>query len=115
MLKSRELFMISSACVFGILLVAINFADRFVTQLPENAKIVPTDLDSEFKLISAAYASVVAPRVGKFDLGRVATKKEVAAWNRDISPDGTGLPVGSGDAIDGEMITAKSPTGKISR
>ena len=63
MLKSRELFMISFACVFGILLVATNFADRFVTQLPENAKIVPMDLDPEFKLIAAAYASVVATRV----------------------------------------------------
>jgi cytochrome c len=104
MLKSRDLFMVSFAFVFGILLVATNFADRFITQLPKNAKIVSMDLDSDFKLIAAAYASVVAPRDGKFDLGRVGTKKEVAAWNRDISPDGTGLPVGSGDAIDGEAI-----------
>ena len=55
MLKSRELFMISSACVFGILLAATNFADRFVTRLPENAKIVSMDLDSDLpKILNAA-------------------------------------------------------------
>lgn len=68
MLKSRDLFMIAFAFVFGILLVATNFADRFITQLPKNAKIVSMDLDSDFKLIAAAYASVVAPRDGKLSL-----------------------------------------------
>jgi len=104
MLKSRDLFMISFASVFGVLLAATYLADRFITQLPEDAKIVPIDLDLDFKLVAEAYASVVAPRDGKFGLGRFATKNELAAWDKDISPDGTGLPVGSGDAIDGEEI-----------
>lgn len=104
MLKSRDLFMISFASVFGVLLAASYLADRFITQLPEDAKIVPIDLDLDFKLVAEAYASVVAPRDGKFGLGRFATKNELAAWDKDISPDGTGLPVGSGDAIDGEEI-----------
>ncbi|MGB7244608.1 MAG: c-type cytochrome [Sulfitobacter sp.] len=39
-------------------------------------------------------------------LGRAALPAEIAAWDGDISPDGTGLPVGSGDALDGEEIFA---------
>ena len=39
MLKSRDLFMISFAGVFGVLLAATYLADRFITQLPEDAKI----------------------------------------------------------------------------
>lgn len=42
----------------------------------------------------------------KFGLGRTALPEEIAAWDGDVSPDGTGLPVGSGDAIDGEEIFA---------
>ena len=104
MLKSRDLFIVSFVCVFGVFFVASNFADRFITRLPEDPKIVSKDLDLDFQLIAAAQASVVRPRDSKFDLGRIATRKEIAAWDRDISPDGTGLPVGSGDAIDGEEI-----------
>lgn len=42
----------------------------------------------------------------KLGLGRTALPEEIAAWNIDVSPDGTGLPAGSGDAIDGEEIFA---------
>lgn len=42
----------------------------------------------------------------KLGLGRTALPEEIAAWNLDISPDGTGLPEGSGDAIVGEEIFA---------
>ena len=42
----------------------------------------------------------------KLGLGRAALPEEIAAWDWDISPDGTGLPIGSGDAIDGEEIFA---------
>jgi cytochrome c len=42
----------------------------------------------------------------KFGLGRTALPEEIAAWNGDIQPDGTGLPVGSGDALVGEEIFA---------
>ena len=87
MLKSRDLFIVSFVCVFGVFFVASNFADRFITRLPEDPKIVSKDLDLDFQLIAAAQASVVRPRDGKFDLGRIATRKEIAAWDRDISPD----------------------------
>lgn len=40
----------------------------------------------------------------KFGLGRPALPEEIAAWNLDVAPDGTGLPVGSGSVEDGEML-----------
>jgi cytochrome c len=39
-------------------------------------------------------------------LGRVALPEEIAAWDLDVSPDGTGLPVGSGDVMTGEEVFA---------
>jgi cytochrome c2 len=41
-----------------------------------------------------------------FGLGRAALPEEIAAWNLDVHPDGTGLPDGQGNAIDGEVIFA---------
>lgn len=37
-------------------------------------------------------------------LGREALPEEIAAWDLDVSPDGTGLPEGSGDVFTGEEI-----------
>ena len=53
--------------------------------------------------LSLSASPVLAEKLG---LGRTALPEEIAAWNGDISPDGTGLPEGSGDAIDGEEIFA---------
>ncbi|MHC0052590.1 c-type cytochrome [Actibacterium sp. D379-3] len=39
-------------------------------------------------------------------LGRPALPEEVAAWDKDVRPDGLGLPEGSGSVEDGEMIFA---------
>lgn len=44
---------------------------------------------------------------GTFGLGRNAHSDEIAAWDVDVLPDGRGLPVGSGDAYDGEEIFAE--------
>ena len=52
-------------------------------------------------LISAMAAPVWAEKIG---LGRAALPEEIAAWNRDVSPDGTGLPEGSGDVLTGEDL-----------
>ncbi|MEN3377627.1 MAG: S-disulfanyl-L-cysteine oxidoreductase SoxD, partial [Hyphomicrobiales bacterium] len=38
------------------------------------------------------------------NLGRVATPEETAAWDISISPDGAGLPPGSGTARQGEAV-----------
>lgn len=41
------------------------------------------------------------PTHGVLHLGRIAMEQEVSAWDIDVRPDGLGLPVGSGNAIDG--------------
>ena len=41
---------------------------------------------------------------GTFDFGSAATAEEIAAWNIDVMPDGTGLPPGSGTASQGAAI-----------
>jgi S-disulfanyl-L-cysteine oxidoreductase SoxD len=51
----------------------------------------------------AACASSSMPVVGP-DLGRVATSKEVAAWDISIPPSGAGLPAGSGSVKRGESV-----------
>lgn len=50
-------------------------------------------------------ALIAAPAFAeKLGIGRPALPEEVAAWNLDVSPDGTGLPVGQGSVEDGEML-----------
>ena len=44
------------------------------------------------------------PDHGVFHLGRKALPDEVEAWNIDIRPDGSGLPVGRGTVAQGEVI-----------
>jgi mono/diheme cytochrome c family protein len=39
-------------------------------------------------------------------LGEPISEEEIAAWNIDVLPDGTGLPPGGGSAIDGAPIYA---------
>lgn len=54
---------------------------------------------------TALVATLSAPAFAeKLGLGRAALPEEIAAWNLDISPNGDGLPVGSGSVEDGEMI-----------
>ena len=40
----------------------------------------------------------------KLNHGRVPTKNELNAWNKDVMPDGTGLPEGSGSVEEGEEL-----------
>ena len=42
----------------------------------------------------------------KYNIGKIATKIEIAGWDIDVRPDGVGAPKGSGNAIDGEEIYA---------
>jgi cytochrome c len=51
-----------------------------------------------------APSDAVATAVQPLGLGRAALPEEIAAWNLDVSPDGTGLPEGSGDVMTGEEI-----------
>ena len=55
---------------------------------------------------AAPEASAAAPIAahGVLHLGRAATPDEIAAWDIDISPDGAGLPEGSGTVAEGEVL-----------
>jgi cytochrome c len=56
-------------------------------------------------LVLAGFVRVADLPAGQdLELGRLATPEEIAAWDIDIRPDGTGLPVGSGNASAGEEI-----------
>ena len=56
----------------------------------------------------AVLASVLASPVFAqgLDLGREALSDEIAAWDIDVRPDGTGLPEGRGDVLTGEEVFA---------
>jgi len=41
---------------------------------------------------------------GGFKYGRKPTQNEIDAWNKDVMPDGTGLPEGSGSVEEGEEL-----------
>jgi S-disulfanyl-L-cysteine oxidoreductase SoxD len=57
--------------------------------------------------VGAVATMLALPAVAQtYGLGRTALPEEVAAWNLDVYPDGTGLPDGQGDAIVGEEIFA---------
>lgn len=58
---------------------------------------------------SAADAKAPARQVaeGRFGLGRPALPEEIAAWDVDVLPDGSGLPQGSGDVWTGEEVFAE--------
>ena len=52
-----------------------------------------------FLLVNFSFASD-----RKFNLGKLATKEEIAGWDIDVRPDGLGDPIGSGTALIGEEI-----------
>ena len=43
----------------------------------------------------------------RFGFGRAATAEEIAAWDIDVMPDGTGLPEGEGTAATGAPVYAR--------
>ena len=56
------------------------------------------------ELLVAALLLATPALADGFGLGRPATPDEVAAWDIDVRPDGTGLPEGSGDVMTGEEV-----------
>lgn len=94
------------------LTTAYMLADQFVVDVPSVApQIIGSAHAEEPSPVAAPKTDPVPVPVVKasvpLGLGRAALPEEIAAWDGDISPDGTGLPVGSGDAIDGEEIFAE--------
>ena len=126
MSKSLNLFggaAVGTDAVLGLDLVS---ADGFVSQVPGSlAQMTPLPVSATqtaaapqaTAATSERPAQVAQPLLGvvspaeadeatpvKYGLGRPALPEEVAAWDLDVSPDGTGLPPGSGDALTGEPL-----------
>jgi cytochrome c len=62
---------------------------------------------SAFILLAIFFSNVTFADERKFNLGKIATKTEIAGWNIDVRPDGMGAPKGSGNAVQGEEIYAE--------
>lgn len=56
---------------------------------------------------SGGRETVVGTPPDRFGFGRAATTAEINAWDIDVSPDGTGLPAGSGTARTGAAVYAR--------
>ena len=56
--------------------------------------------------ILATLSAGVARAGEPYGLGQPATSQQIAGWDIDVSPNGAGLPPGSGDAQQGEAIFA---------
>ena len=55
-------------------------------------------------LLFAACALAPAAEAAHYGIGRAATPAEIAGWDIDVRPDGTGLPEGRGSVADGQRI-----------
>jgi len=66
------------------------------TETAEAADESPEEEPAEEVQLAAAEAAL--------GLGRPATDDEIAAWDVNVMPDGTGLPQGSGSVTDGEVL-----------
>ena len=95
MSKSRNLFFLLSLGVIFVLALAYNFADRNIAKLPPDPRTVNAQYDFDLRIIAAANAAnAPLEGTGPLGLGRKALKQEIVAWDLEIAPDGTGLPVG---------------------
>lgn len=59
---------------------------------------------STWSILSCACLITAGSIAQAAEIGRPATPDEIAAWDIDIRPDGTGLPEGQGDVWTGEEI-----------
>ncbi|MDE5465153.1 MULTISPECIES: cytochrome c [unclassified Bradyrhizobium] len=63
------------------------------------------------RLVAAALAlGLLAAPASAFDFGRPATPEEIKLWDIDVTPDGKGLPVGSGTVAQGKQVFADNCT-----
>ncbi|CAG0908133.1 unnamed protein product [Cyprideis torosa] len=131
MSKSLKLFGGTALGIGVLFTAAYNFADRNVADTPENVRtLAPLTAIQETEIALAETVEAAPAQEGtatqgggvlvgsanadeggagtKLGLGRAALPEEVAAWDVDVSPDGTGLPVGSGSVADGEMLFSEN-------
>ncbi|HAK55219.1 MAG: cytochrome c [Vicinamibacterales bacterium] len=55
-------------------------------------------------IVASAAIAAQQDQPERFGFGRPATEAEIAAWDIDVTPDGTGLPPGGGTAVEGRSI-----------
>lgn len=55
-------------------------------------------------LTLVSVSAPAADKAGYYGYGSPATEVEIAGWDIDVRPDGTGLPEGRGSVEDGEML-----------
>ncbi|WP_375258504.1 c-type cytochrome [Citreimonas sp.] len=112
MSKSRKLYAATAVGIALTFTAAANFADRNIAPMPVSPRVLAAlpipdpapvaDAAPLGGLVAAAHADEGGAT--RFGLGREALPQEVAAWNVDVTPDGTGLPEGSGDVMTGEEV-----------
>lgn len=87
------------------------------SDMPLRPRHVDVDVDAGIGAVTLrravlAGALVAAVTVGgialaaspKYGFGKPATAQEIAGWDIDVRPDGTGLPPGRGSALEGQAI-----------
>ena len=53
---------------------------------------------------TAVTCAVVTGPAATYGLGKPATREEIAGWDIDVKPDGSGLPNGRGSVAEGQVI-----------
>lgn len=104
MSKSLKLYGLTGISAVALLTAAYNFADRNVAPMPSDVSVVAADAGSPDMMFIAAARAEAAADAKRIGLGREALPEELAAWDLDVAPDGTGLPVGSGSVAEGEEV-----------
>jgi len=104
MSKSLKLYGLTGVSAIVVLTAAYNFADRTIAPMPSDAPILAADSGSPDMMFIASARAEAAADAKRMGLGREALAEEVAAWDLDVAPDGTGLPVGSGSVAEGEEV-----------
>jgi len=85
-------------------LALIAYLKRFDVEGNDLSAIPPTEPTTPVDEPRTLAADVEIPEHGELHLGRLALAEEIAAWDIDIRPDGTGLPEGSGSVANGGLL-----------
>ena len=116
MSKSLKIYAATALGIGFTLTLAVNFADRNITPIPDNPPLMgrlpdPIIRASQDRAGDKAEGGLIAAARAEdegesptFGIGREALPEELAAWDLDVRPDGTGLPEGSGDVATGEAL-----------
>ena len=55
-------------------------------------------------ILAFTIAPAHADQPARYDIGRPVDASEIAPWDKDVRPDGRGLPAGSGSVAQGERL-----------